>query len=642
MKNSWWIWLGVLSSATAADRDGVCGTLAIELIEIERSDWTAWHSAPENSIRGPELREHVQQLLNQKKASMVETSMLAITPSHTATLKSVNEVIFPSEFGGGAKLGDEPGKTTHFSPSAFETQNTGFEITAEFTPSAEGDLHELKLKAEVVTRMENSVMGRGVNELVLPTFHRMGINGPYSREENKYDSLTSSIRLGESTFIQALTPHESVANRKEPTTLMFARVDLKTLQEPAEKADTKSPALAEAEPIGQVRYLVEWIEVPLKNIPQLQGVDDHRATVAKWIEAGEAKVIEANAFNATPGQRAKSEAVTEHLYASEFDPAEINEVGGILPAGPTALEMRRVGFTSEVEPQLNAQHGWADTRLSLEWVQFRGLRPYGNGLNEQTMPDFYTMRPTTSSRFGFGRSELITTHRFADEERQDSRLLVFVRVDVPSWKPPKQLKANKDQNDAALHPKPLGFWFEIIELEQRELNELIGQDNSKIRETALEVGSRVETTYANAMDAQRCEAVSVLELIYPSEYDPPDFTENGKFMTPNSPAAYETRQVGQSIEFNAAVNGFDWIEMKVVTEIVQRTGDLDFGKAESKSTMPIFHNQSINTTLEFESGSVALLGSTRPLASHNAKHKDPVWVWFVSGKILDIQPAPSK
>ena len=155
MKSSWWILLGLFSGfGIAADSEGVRGRLSLELIEVERSDWSRWQSAPENSLHGSELREHVRQLQKEMKASLVETTILALTPSSKSTPKSVAEITFPSEFGGGAKLGDAPGKTTHFSPSAFETQETGFVITAEFDGASESEVHSLQLTAEVVTRMD--------------------------------------------------------------------------------------------------------------------------------------------------------------------------------------------------------------------------------------------------------------------------------------------------------------------------------------------------------------------------------------------------------------------------------------------------------------------------------------------------------
>jgi general secretion pathway protein D len=108
-----------------------------------------------------------------------------------------------------------------------------------------------------------------------------------------------------------------------------------------------------------------------------------------------------------PGQRGKVEMIREFIYPTEYDPPEISagtftdgSAGVIVPAVPTAFEMRAVGKTIEVEPTVAADNHTVSLDLSLDFTEFMGFVDYGTPIYS---PAFLASNGPPAGAFGDNR-----------------------------------------------------------------------------------------------------------------------------------------------------------------------------------------------------------------------------------------------
>ncbi len=224
----------------------------------------------------------------------------------------------------------------------------------------------------------------------------------------------------------------------------------------------KAEAAAMKLPSG-MHVIVEWIEVEAQQAsdwifenPLLTDASGFRREVQTWLKAGDAKLVETQIISARSGQRAKAEAIHEHIYPTEFDPplgqvpqkknAKDKDGEGremttdlemkIIPPTPTAFETRNVGSTLEVDPVLGAD-GTVDLNLAPELVQqaanTKHVTVAGDTEMSVELPHFQTSKFTTQVQLNPGTYALLGTSRLGQpklENAKDPILLTFVRVDV--------------------------------------------------------------------------------------------------------------------------------------------------------------------------------------------------------------------
>lgn len=215
-----------------------------------------------------------------------------------------------------------------------------------------------------------------------------------------------------------------------------------------------------AEMEKQIRIEVEWIEVdsatatkllaaqkPVKDTRYLSADSGPlRKTLQEMIDKGEATLVESTMVSARSGQRAKVESIHEFIYATEYDPASLQQpdkTGGtktiLVPPQATAFETRNVGVTLEVDPVLGADELTIDLNLAPELVYLTGMETWGthrgDGVEvEVKMPSFYTVKTTTQITLIAGETYLMSTQtpRNLDTGMTDParKILNFVRADL--------------------------------------------------------------------------------------------------------------------------------------------------------------------------------------------------------------------
>ncbi|NNE91432.1 MAG: hypothetical protein HKN23_07275 [Verrucomicrobiales bacterium] len=163
-----------------------------------------------------------------------------------------------------------------------------------------------------------------------------------------------------------------------------------------------------------IHLIVEWIEVEQDDLsdwifenPMTTDGTPLRKEVQKWVKAKNAEVIQTVVLQGRSGNRVKVESITEFIYPTEFDPAEIpNQVdlkdGAEAPVtgvNPTAFETRHLGTTVEADMVLGQDGKTVDINLSPEIVQLAGYTHWPHADADpkfrSRMPTMKTMKVTT-------------------------------------------------------------------------------------------------------------------------------------------------------------------------------------------------------------------------------------------------------
>lgn len=371
--------------------------------------------------------------------------------------------------------------------------------------------------------------------------------------------------------------------------------------------------------------VLEWIEIPHEKFQQLVAVEDaplDGAELRGQIAKHGGKVVEALAFRTGLGQRALIRSADEETYASEFNPPQVNEFGGKLRAVPAALETRYVGFMAEVEAQ--PDESGATIILDADWTRLLGMKKLGQDLCEIAMPEFYQIRHSGHLVVGFGKSvRLISTFIPPDS---DFRVLLFLRTELPA------------KDDAPAATDQISVLFESIEIDLTRLNEILTKQKLTTRGPELRAAlledlakgnaSLVDTAVISGSSQTRITSESHVEKIYPSEYDPPEMSDDGELLYPNMPGAFEVRNIGQRRqgEFHLVD---DSISFSLVSEQARQSGEVDFQKGESSAPFPLFYTERLVQSTTLKPGEVALLGTTRPDKALNPDRKLPIRVHFL-------------
>lgn len=199
----------------------------------------------------------------------------------------------------------------------------------------------------------------------------------------------------------------------------------------------------------------------------------------------------------------------------------------------------------------------------------------------------------------------------------------------------------------------VGLLFEWIELDHRQANKLIRKhaiqlDADPLREaleTLLDKGeaSLVETAYLVSNRDRKSQVTSVDELLYPTEFDPPEIPQKiHKDMPldqipigPANPTAFDVRNVGTTVTAEITVNRSGSIKLDLNPEIVRHLGDRTIGDAKTLHAslahvyQPDFYVMSLATQLTLDDGKHSLISLFTP-----AGKKDKRVMLIARAKIL--------
>jgi general secretion pathway protein D len=172
-----------------------------------------------------------------------------------------------------------------------------------------------------------------------------------------------------------------------------------------------------------------------------------REELEAMLDAETATLAESSYIKTKSGQRAKVESIDEMIYPTEYDPPEIPQTVTLTEAqapgtaaNPTAFDVRNVGTTLEVDPNISADAKTIDLNIAPEIIRFLGreytledredLDLYDPKILSSTIyqPKFHAMKHSTAVTVRDGDTILLCIHR--PDDAPDKTMMVFLRADV--------------------------------------------------------------------------------------------------------------------------------------------------------------------------------------------------------------------
>ena len=134
----------------------------------------------------------------------------------------------------------------------------------------------------------------------------------------------------------------------------------------------------------------------------------------------------------------------------------------------------------------------------------------------------------------------------------------------------------------------------------------------------------------------------ISEMIYATEYEPPELPneignlgediEKAKMLvTPATPSAFDTKNVGSTLEVALTAGDDEKVEVRLAMNLVSYLGRQVWGQGLAESEMPRFALQNVKTGLEVTPDSPSLIGSiSPPEALQPEEGERQVWLAFVT------------
>lgn len=134
----------------------------------------------------------------------------------------------------------------------------------------------------------------------------------------------------------------------------------------------------------------------------------------------------------------------------------------------------------------------------------------------------------------------------------------------------------------------------------------------------------------------------ISEMIYPTEFEPPelpnkignlpeDLEKAQALVTPATPSAFDTKNVGSTMEVELQIAEDDAIEIRMALTLVNYLGVQIWGQGMAETEMPRFAVQSVKTGMKLKRDEAELLGSISPPEAMQPKDGERrVWLAYVT------------
>ena len=395
------------------------------------------------------LRKRLEGMIDEGTAQLIETCFMRTNNGLRMNIQSIREHIYPSEFDP-PEIPQEMDRVsvsppvTSANPTAFDYRDVGSstEIDAQIgqiiPEFPELRSISLQIAPELVRYLGESVIvpnGQPEQRVITqPDFEVLRLQ------------LGADITCGATSLLGMLNPKSAEGQR------IFVLVSADNLGGRAKKVE--EPPIKQVKRHKIVTHL-EYISIGHREANKLlrahwanRDAGELRAIMEDKIEKGEAELIESIYVKGLNGVRVKAASVQEHIYPTEWDPAEIpQKLRGYeveikaTGANPTAFDVRNVGTTVEIEAQIGAEGQEISLNIAPEIVRFLGNRRMGDPENWESlppeirgmvMPDFSVMRLATSITAFNGQRNLIGLFNPPTTDNTDTgeRVMLFVKVDV--------------------------------------------------------------------------------------------------------------------------------------------------------------------------------------------------------------------
>ncbi|MBK1831688.1 hypothetical protein JIN77_13210 [Verrucomicrobiaceae bacterium R5-34] len=187
--------------------------IQVEYIEMPLEQMSAVMSDATASKGDTVLRQAVAKLMQSGKAKLIENQMLVARSGEKATVESIREFIYPTEYepselpstikiekGAESKIASKEFATGP-TPTAFETRNLGSTLEIEPTIGDSNKTIDVRLSPEITYHVENTVWSEwkdkhGESNIMMPVIYTLRV--------------TTAVTLanGKPTLIAALSPKD--------------------------------------------------------------------------------------------------------------------------------------------------------------------------------------------------------------------------------------------------------------------------------------------------------------------------------------------------------------------------------------------------------------------------------------------------
>jgi hypothetical protein len=198
-------------------------------------------------------------------------------------------------------------------------------------------------------------------------------------------------------------------------------------------------------------------------------------------------------------------------------------------------------------------------------------------------------------------------------------------------------------------PKFASICYETFSLDLAEAAALYRQklnDGKIYAELTARVakGKAKQESFAvlRTQSGQRANLESISEFIYPTEFArpaPPASGAPASSTAPVTPNAFETRNVGFSLEIEATIaEGGQIVDVRLAPQTVTLVDRVSWGEGASQTELPIFENQRVTTSLTLVAGQprLACTPSRPPVSKVDADSANRVWFSFVTADIIPV------
>ena len=201
--------------------------VSLQFIEVPHATLTDMLAGPAKT--GQALHDKAVALSQEDGAKLLETCMVICRSGQKATLETIREEIYPTEYAppelpcgnpSNIRLASDPPMNPAFrTPTAFDTRNTGVTFEVEASSNSNG-LIDLRLSPEIVTRLRLETWMEHTDQwgdasMRMPIFETLRLH------------TFINVRSGKFELVSALTPK---ANAPVPAVsrkiLVFARADI--------------------------------------------------------------------------------------------------------------------------------------------------------------------------------------------------------------------------------------------------------------------------------------------------------------------------------------------------------------------------------------------------------------------------------
>lgn len=216
-------------------------------------------------------------------------------------------------------------------------------------------------------------------------------------------------------------------------------------------------------------------------------------------------------------------------------------------------------------------------------------------------------------------------------------------------------------------PKMIRVQVEFIDMSHEQMTGLMFGPHASANDGELrnKVGQLVkdgkagivETLCCIARPGQKATSEAVEEVIYPTEYEPPQLPDNAQPKTKDGadgakanpqdhvtgpcPSAWETRNVGPTLEIEPTITDGRIIDLRFVPKIIYHVGNTVWAEWKDEHgsmpvKMPTFYTVRINTSFSLVDGQYLMVGSVSPKSKEGVTDFSRKLMIFVKADILTV------